>query len=66
MKRLEKLGLKPVEDWENERLARWLFEWELMQNNSGSDDAHNGVSGDKIPADCIASLAAEPDDPYEI
>lgn len=56
MKKLKKLNLEPVADWEKERLSRWLYEWELMQSPDSADElaAQDEKSLEMLPKGSIA------------
>ena len=65
MKKLEKLKLDPVADWEKERLARWLYEWELMQAIGSGDEIE--IDGKEEPPDVLPEDTVAPmDDNIEI
>ena len=57
MKKLEKLGLKPVADSQKDRLARWLFEWNLMQvsSDAGNDNTESSVPNELVSLDQMIS-----------
>jgi len=56
-----RLNIEPPEDWQAERLARWLLEWELMQ--APAEDVEEGVEqkAEALPDDCTAP----PDEDFE-
>ena len=56
MKKLTKLKFDPVAAWEKERLARWLYEWELMQASGGGDE----IEGKEEPADILPEDTVAP------
>ncbi len=58
MKKLEKLKLVQASDADRERLARWLYEWNLLQASDGGDEVDmddKANSLDSLPEDCFVA-----------
>ena len=56
MKKLEQLKLKPTAQWQAERLARWLHEWQLQQTLAQA--APEPLSGKQAPSNSTDEFPA--------
>lgn len=54
----DELNIAPPDNWQGERLARWLLDWELMQA-AGDAEEDTGEEVEALPEDCTAPPDAD-------